>query len=128
MRNTGGGKGRCRAPGLKLLECLKCIKNIHHAGQIVATSHDLGKGMPLFQQKSMLVKYYNLARSRECWCTHTMTQGVFSSPRLLERSLELCAVSWFQWAFEKKGNVSRANCLFPIAMMVVLLGSNKPVI
>ena len=102
-------------------------QNIHHPGQIVATSHDPGKGMPLFQEKSMLVKYYNLARSRECWCTHTMTQGVFSSPRLLERSLE-GSQAWFQWAFEKKGNVSRANCLFPVAMMLVLLGSNKYVI
>lgn len=55
------------------------------------------------------------------------TFGVFSSPRLLERSLE-GSQTWFQWAFEKKGNVSRANSLFPIARMVVLLGSNKYVI
>lgn len=87
--------------------------------------------MAYFFRVELLVGVYP---SWECWCAHTMTQSVFSKSwscaRLLERSLELCAVSWFQWAFEKKGNVtvSRANCLFPIAMMVVLLGSNKHVI
>ena len=86
-------------------------QNIHHAGQIVATSHDLGKEMPLFQQKSMLVKYYNLARSWECWCTHTMTQGVFSSPRLLERSLEVCA-NPVPVGFWKEGNRTVSRPIF----------------